>query len=253
MFNKSQKGITYRVLSETGNRRTINQDAVLAYARENSGIFVVADGMGGHSDGEYASNEIIKACRMFWNAYDGDLTGEDFSVLLDKMELTLQKVNSEIFNERNKAQICGSTVIVLLIVGDCYAVLSVGDSRIYTCVKRRCTQLTVDDIWDNLSSTRELYSEEEIGEHKNRGKLVHAVGISEDMNVYVQTGRLQKKQVFLLCSDGLYKCCEESRIQEFLKKIKSSERMETILQEYRNEVYQNGADDNFSIILVRWE
>jgi len=253
MGNRTQNSIIYRVVSEVGNCRNINQDAVLAYAREKSGIFVVADGMGGHSDGEYASNEIIKACRRFWNNYDGDFEQENFTVLLDEIERMLKEVNRAIFRERNNAQVCGSTVIVLLLVNGYYAVLSVGDSRIYTCAKRKCTQLTVDDIWDNLSSTRELYSEKEIVEHKNRGKLVHAVGISEEMNVYVQTGHLHKKQAFLLCSDGLYKCCEEQRIQELLKKVKSAETMETVLQEYRNKVYLNGARDNFSVILVRWE
>ena len=253
MFSKTQNGITYRVVSETGNHRNINQYEVLAYVRGNSGIFVVADGMGGHSDGEYASNEIVTACRRFWNRYDGDLEQETFTTLLDEMERTLQTVNNAIFESRKDASICGSTVVVLLLVKDCYAVFSVGDSRIYTCVKRKCMQLTVDDIWDNLSSTKELYTDTEIGEHCNRGKLVHAVGISEEMNIYVHTGRLQKKQAFLLCSDGLYKGCEEQYMQDMLKKVKSGETMDEVMLNYRNKVYQNDAKDNFSIILVRWD
>lgn len=252
MGNRTQNSITYRVVSEVGNCRNINQDAVLAHARGNSGIFVVADGMGGHNDGEFASNEIIKICRQFWNQYDGNFENEEFHALIETMEYKLQEANDFIFREKNGNGICGTTVIVLLVVKEYYALFSVGDSRIYTCINRRCIQLTVDDIWDNLSSTRELYAEEEIEEHNNRGKLVHAVGISDSVEVQVQTGRLHRKQSFLLCSDGLYKCCEEQKLQRLLKRVKSVVTMESVIQEYRNTIYKSGATDNFSMILVRY-
>lgn len=252
MRNRTQNSITYRVVSEVGKCRNINQDAVLAYARGNSGIFVVADGMGGHSEGEFASNEIIKICRQFWNQYDGNFEKEEFPALIEVMEQKLQMANEFIFREKNGKGICGTTVIVLLIVKEYYAIFSVGDSRIYTCINRRCVQLTKDDIWDNLSSTQELYSEEEIEDHNNQGKLVHAVGISEHVEIQVQTGRLHRKQSFLMCSDGLYKCCKEQKLQRLLKKVKSATSMELVLQEYRNTVYKSGATDNFSIVLVRY-
>lgn len=252
MGNRTQNSITYRVVSEVGNCRNINQDAVLAYARGNSGIFVVADGMGGHNDGEFASNEIIKMCRQFWNQYDGNFEKEEFPALIEALEHKLQAANDFIFREKNGNGICGTTVIVLLIAKEYYALFSVGDSRIYTCINHRCIQLTADDIWDNLSSTKELYSEEEIEDHSNQGKLVHAVGISDHVEIQVQTGRLHRRQSFLMCSDGLYKCCEERELQGLLRKVKSAATMELVLQEYRNTVYQSGATDNFSIILVRY-
>lgn len=249
---KKKKAIEIRYLEKTdiGKKRKVNQDAVLALSEGDIALFVVADGMGGHSHGEYASGEIVSACKRYWEQGVGQITGKAFPVLVQEVEQVLQEANETIYRQYNKDAVCGSTVVALLLAEGCYAVLSTGDSRIYTYCKRGISLLTTDDVWDNLSSTRERYTEEEIKQHVNRGRLVSAMGIAETVSLHVHTGRLAKKQKFLLCSDGLYKYCDNAYLKKNLKRIKSESSMTKVAERYMEHVYRHGANDNVSFVLV---
>lgn len=249
---KKNKAIEIRYLEKTdiGKKRKVNQDAVLARKAGETALFVVADGMGGHSHGEYASSEIVSACKRYWEQEVSPKGDKSFSVLLQEVEQVLQEASNKIYVQYNRAAICGSTVVVLLLAEGCYGVLSVGDSHIYTYCERELSLLTTDDIWDNLSVTREQYTEEEIKHHVNRGRLVGAMGIGEKVSLHVQTGRFTKKQKFMLCSDGLYKYCDDAYLKRTLKQLKSERSMMKVAKRYMEHAYRQGANDNISFILV---
>ncbi len=251
MSKKSCVKLHYLVKTDIGSKRTVNQDSVAAFVTEEAALFVVADGMGGYSQGEVASGEVVSACREYWDKNKDFLSEKPFLDCLQDLETMLRKVNIKIHEEYNQSQICGSTVVLLFVVQDCYAVLSVGDSHAYSYANGCFSTLTVDDVWENLSSTRQRFSAEEIEEHRNKGKLVQAIGTTEEINPYVHTGRMKGNQTFLLCSDGLYKYCSEDYLEKQLKKVKSEKSMNTVMQRYMDCVYKNGAKDNISIILVR--
>ena len=134
---------------------------------------------------------------------------------------------------------------------DCYAVFSVGDSRIYSSMGKETHILTVDDIWDNMPEIIQPMTPEDIAKDARSGMLVQAIGTAADVNVHISTNRIKKGQNFLLCSDGLFKFCAEEFMTEKLQKIKTEKSMEKTMEQYLQEVYANGAGDNVSIILAR--
>ncbi|MCM1412554.1 MAG: serine/threonine-protein phosphatase [Lachnospiraceae bacterium] len=245
-----KKEIQYYVKTDRGLCRDINQDAAAALAREDLGLFVLSDGMGGHSRGELASSWIVKGFEAFWeNLITAKLPS--FRELVEQVQKHFLLLNGQILQRYNQGQICGATAVVLLISGSCYAVFSVGDSRIYTSVGGKSSLLTVDDVWDTLPSTVSAFTPEQILLHENHGKLVQAVGIQPWLNVHISTDRLKRGQVFLLCSDGLFKCCDEEWIQKKLRKVRDESSLRRTLEAYFEEVYRQGAGDNVTAILAK--
>lgn len=241
----------YGIRTDRGLYRNVNQDAVWAGVKDRLGLFVLSDGMGGHSRGEVASNAITDAFAGYWEQLAGLSQTPEFSVLTTQIQQVLLQVNQDIFDKYNQGQICGATVVVLLIWGGCYAVFWAGDSRIYTSAGLKCRQLTTDDIWDLDPFVVRNYTAKEIAESDSSGKLTQAVGTAPGLNIHVITDRLRAGQVFLLCSDGLFKFCTERQLRRNLKNPRTEEKLEQQLQNLMDIVFENGAPDNVSMIMVK--
>lgn len=251
-MSKALKGkISYCVKTDRGLCHNVNQDAVAAFVREGLGLFVLSDGMGGHSRGELASRGIIAEFEIYWQKLSEMSYTPDFQTLSGHVRQVIANANSSIYAQYNQGQVCGATVVVLLIKDDCYAFFSVGDSHIYNYANRKCSLLTVDDIWDTLPSTVKRYSEAEIMANKSHGKLTQAVGTKEEVNIHVGTNRINGRQSFLLCSDGLYKFCDKKQIEKGLRSIRSEGGVQKSIDFLMAKVFENGAGDNVSAILVR--
>ena len=148
MSKKLGTGMIYEVRTDRGLCRNVNQDAVAAFVKGTTGLFVLADGMGGHSRGELASGTVAARFQSFWQGIIKGGLLSDFQMLFVQVKDVIIDVNREIYERYNQGQICGAAVAVLLIVDGCYASFSIGDCRIYTYTRRRIRRLTVDDIWD---------------------------------------------------------------------------------------------------------
>lgn len=242
--------ILYAVRTDRGLCRNVNQDAVAAFVKDRTGLFVLADGMGGHIRGELASQAVTVRFQNFWRDLQWSGPLKDFRMLSDQVQNVILSVNQEIYEKYNQGQICGATVAVLLISDGCYAFFSVGDSRIYSYENRYISRLTVDDIWDNLPSVTGFYTREEIAASKNSGKLTQAVGVKPQVCVHVGTEKVRRGQRFLVCSDGLYKFCEEEKIRKSLRHISSEKALQKAADRLMREVFDNGAEDNVSFLLV---
>ncbi len=245
-----KKEILYCAKTDRGLCRNVNQDAAAAFVQGDLGLFVLSDGMGGHSRGELASAWIVKGFETYWKKLFA-VGLPAFQDLVAQVRQQLYLMSSQIQEQYNREQVCGATAVVLLISGGCYAVFSVGDSRVYTFVRGQCSILTVDDTWDTLPSTVSAFTPEQIALHENHGKLVQAVGTQPQLNIHIRTDKLGRGQVFLLCSDGLFKFCDEEWIAKKLRDAKNESAMEQVMEAYFEEVYRQGAKDNVTAILVR--
>ncbi len=245
-----KKKILYCAKTDRGLCRNVNQDAAAAFVQGDLGLFVLSDGMGGHSMGELASAWVVRGFEAYWKNLLA-VRLPDFQDIAAQIQQQLCLMNNQIQEQYNRGQVCGATVVVLLISGGCYAVFSVGDSRVYTFAGGRCSILTTDDIWDTLPSTVGAFTPEQIALHENHGKLVQAVGTQPRLNIHVRTDKLGRGQVFLLCSDGLFKFCDEEWMGKKLRGAKNETAMEQVMEAYFQEVYRRGAGDNVTAILVR--
>lgn len=242
--------VTYKTFCETGLKRKINQDRVTAYSNKNISLFAVADGVGGHSMGEYASETAIKYLDALWNEIS-DFTG-DIQTAVDMTVSALGKANTEVFRfAAEKKIICGSTASVLLICGNLFAVINVGDSPIYRADRKKAQCESTEHSYDAIvrKSMRTVPANSE--SNKN-GRLVRAVGIADRLLPSVKTGRIIGNQVFLICSDGVSKYFSDKKIFGYLKNAAADKINISGLSEIlKGTVYNMGAADNLSAVMVR--
>lgn len=233
---------------EAGLVREENQDAILCCREGEFGLFLVADGMGGHTDGGRASRAIAEGMQA-WLDRKREFSG-GAAELLREARTRLEEIHGEIWERWNRGQVCGSTCTMLLVQGERYGVLNVGDSRVYRSRGLRCRAITRDDVWENQRAVMEKYSPDEVRAHPCYGKLLHAVGSEKQLSCAIETERLVRGDVFALCSDGVYKMCSPGSLR---RRIASCRRkgLESVRKEIMAEVYRNGAADNASLILVR--
>lgn len=239
-------------ITDQGLQREINQDNILVCQNEIGGVALVADGMGGHSHGERASAAVRTAVQEWWDEYCGVLTNYPFNDMVMTMEETLRRANEDFYHQVAGRMTCGSTIVMMMWVGDAYACLHAGDSRIYTGygdIVWKFGQITVDDVWENKKDLPEAIRN--IPDHPDRGKLTNAFGTRENVGITISADTIKPGQVFLICSDGLYKMVSEKNISRYVKMVSRRDDVANIVETMRQEVYANGAVDNVSIIFVR--
>ncbi len=226
-------------LCETGSCRSNNQDAVFVAKIERAGLFAVADGMGGHYKGELASQTAVSLLAKWWKEIQGCIVSMTFEDVVAALEKKVRDINRDIYQMYYELkQFGGTTLCLLLIHKDTYAVINVGDSRLYQCQGWTCRLMTTDDVWKNLQGS------------SSEGGLTQALGAQESLAVHVFTGMIKKKTYFFLCSDGIYKYCEEQYLFSKLRCL-MWRKGTLVAGEIRKRVYKNGARDNLSMIFVR--
>lgn len=235
--------------SDTGSKRERNEDAIVMFARDEVGIFLVADGMGGYTNGEIASGIIRQEIAGWWHQFSEEKYGYNFQRMMMALGQVIENANKMIFEGLNQGRICGSTVVLLFVYKEMYGIIHVGDSRCYLLQGRKLQQVTVDETWENQPgvSTEERNNLD----HPNRGKLVNAVGIRPNLQCRMMTNQINPEMIFLLCSDGLYKMCPEKTLKDCLKQCRKERKMELMRDKLLDIVYQNGAKDNVSFIIVK--
>ena len=242
-------GLEYFGLSETGTVRKNNQDAFGIYRQEEAGLFVIADGMGGHANGEKASRLVLSEVSGWWNSFSPALFSYDFSRMVSSLVSALEKANGEIYRRFSQNEVCGTTVTALFLFRN-YGVIHAGDSRCYMLRRFRWKCLTVDEIWENQpGADREARIRQA---HPNKGKLLNAVGVKEHFECRVSTDELKTDVVFLLCTDGVYKSCQDSHLRKCAKGCRKHHNMETAVRKLSGTVYRYGARDNLTVTAVHY-
>ena len=185
--------------TDTGKVRARNEDAFLAQPEQ--GLWVVADGMGGHQNGALASRLIVE--------YLAEPSEGDLQQRLAELRKRLHDLNRRLGQELTvtAAQpdpVIGSTVVALLIEGDRAACIWAGDSRCYLWRGSRLYQLSRDhSLLQQLIDEQQL-SPAEAARHPAAHALTRAIGASEELKLEILELDVLPGDAFLLCSDGLY-------------------------------------------------
>lgn len=185
--------------TDTGKVRARNEDAFLAQPEQ--GLWVVADGMGGHQNGALASRLIVE--------YLAEPSEGDLQQRLTELRKRLHDLNRRLGQELTvtAAQpdpVIGSTVVALLIEDDRAACIWAGDSRCYLWRGSRLYQLSRDhSLLQQLIDEQQL-SPAEAARHPAAHALTRAIGASEELKLEILELDVLPGDAFLLCSDGLY-------------------------------------------------
>jgi len=195
-----------------GTVRTINEDAFLELP--SKGIWVVADGMGGHAAGDVASQLVIDTIDNRVELLTSqEITLEILVQALKESNTQLQQMK----DSRFEGKVAGSTVVILWIQGDTYHLLWVGDSRGYLLRNDMLMQVTKDHSQVNDMVDEGVLAADDAENHPLANVITRAVGVDSELNVDVKSDRLGVGDVFLLCSDGLNKEVSDKEIEKALQ------------------------------------
>ena len=241
-------------MTDVGCVRKHNEDNLLM--AQDLGLFVVADGLGGHAAGEVASQIVVETIGRFvadtveqertWPVdYDASLS---FNANRLKAAVALSdKAIAEDIRSNPERETMGSTVVALL-VGDGKATLAhVGDSRAYKLDADGIRQVTRDHSWVAEQVANGILTASEARVHPFRNVITQALGNGGDLDVEVQEMDLAESERLLLCSDGLSGMVPDQQIWDIVNKASSyQEAVEALISAAR----AAGGEDNITAVLV---
>jgi serine/threonine protein phosphatase PrpC len=218
--------------------RAANEDSAVSMPRD--GIWAVADGMGGHANGRYASESLARAI-------NGLATHDDLASSCAAVADAIHASNAEIYSEAQaRGEQMGSTIVALVMRDREFAVLWAGDSRAYLYRDSVLYQLTHDHTQVQEMVDRGLLSPDEAADHPMSHVLARAVGVRPMLELDAISDTAKPGDIFLLCSDGMYGVVSNEEVAAIL--AESGRRSIDILLDL---CLQRGAPDNVTVILVR--
>ena len=233
-------------ITNVGKKRKLNQDYV--YSSEQAvgrldNLFLVADGMGGHNAGDYASRITVET-------------------MVEKIADSREEKPERIFEEAilaanalvrsQAAQVpefegMGTTVVAATCRGNVLCVANVGDSRLYVTNGRKIQQITRDHSWVEEMVQRGGMGRDEARNHPDKNIITRAIGAEDSVKVDFFTVRLEEGDKILMCTDGLTNMLEDEEIRMILEGARDLVEQAGELVDAANE---HGGRDNISVILI---
>ncbi|MFG1483555.1 Stp1/IreP family PP2C-type Ser/Thr phosphatase [Halobacteriovorax sp. HFRX-2_2] len=239
-------------VSDIGRKRETNQDSI--YVGNSSKLYVVADGMGGHSGGELASTMAIKYVAEKVKELKASNT-DTSSVLKDSVHFANEKIKNYA-DEEPSLKGMGTTVVGILFGEDKASIANVGDSRAYVITQGQIFQLTKDHSVIQEKINFGIYTREQAANDPNKNYLSRTVGFESGIEVDLYDYKPNKGDIFLLCSDGLHgKLSDEDILFIISDMIKKNDELSHQLihdcaQTLVRQANEHGGQDNISVILA---
>ena len=233
-------------LTDIGEKRQINQDYV--FCSETAigklpNLFVVADGMGGHNAGDYAS----RFCVEFFKQ---QIEESNLELPVSSIEAALQETNASlksIADEQAELEGMGTTFVVATILDKEMYVANIGDSRLYV-ISQEMKQITEDhSLVEAMVKTGEL-DREQARVHPSKNVITRALGTNEYLEPDFFEVSLEVGDVVLMCSDGLTNMLEDEAIERI---IKENDNLESAAQTLVDCANKNGGKDNIAVIIIK--
>lgn len=229
--------------TDVGNERQVNEDAVLDLP--GRGLWVVADGMGGHAAGDVASQMLV-------SKLSGVDTHERLSEFVDDVEDRVLEVNRRLHEmsfEGPNPKVMGSTVAALLAFQKHVICMWVGDSRVYRLREGELLkQMTTDHSEIEEMIAEGKLDEESALDHPSANVVTRAVGGLEHVYVDVELDALENKDRFLVCSDGLFKDLSEEEIEQLMGEGSCVDACDALI----DTVLAREAADNVTVVVVEF-
>lgn len=243
-------------ITDVGLKRSHNEDNF--YRSDELGIYLVADGMGGHAAGEVASSAAIQAIAEFAEkfAQDKSLTWpfgfdtrltEEGNALITGIQMANQTL-CKMQQQRTELTGMGTTLAALRVTDDNALIAHVGDSRVYRLRGDSFELLTSDHSWVNEQLQKNIITAEEARTHRYRNVITRALGNRNELEIDVRLEPVETDDVYLLCSDGLSGMLEDHILEAILRTHPDSIRAAAnTLVARANEA---GGHDNISVVIV---
>ncbi len=247
--NKNSSKLDAFGLTDVGQIRDHNEDTIDCDIER--GMFIVADGMGGHNAGEVASTLAIESIKhALYDVLTPEIIDSEIVDYNDALYEAITYANTEIFEqalENTEYAGMGTTLVMSLIHNGKALIANVGDSRLYVHNGSTLTQLTTDHSLVQEMVDNGYLTEDEAYSAVSRNLITRALGISEEVEVDLIEHEIQLGDVFLLCSDGLSDLVIDDEISAILSEHSNLIDAAKKLVEAAN---AKGGKDNISVILI---
>ncbi len=233
-------------LTDMGKIRDNNEDFFVI--NPEIGIYIVADGMGGHNAGEVASEEACKIVLSYFKNHLNEIKFVDGKDLEDTFWTAMQKANTMVLSmarENTQYRGMGTTLIVALIHEEYLYVSHVGDVRAYLWHQGNLDQLTEDHsvVWQLVKAGEITKEEARLSNMKNQ--ITQAVGIGPTIVPSFENWTFEQGDKLMLCSDGLWDMLADKQIADIMGSGKTAKEITENLVIKANEA---GGHDNITVI-----
>ena len=235
----------YYAMTDVGRRREMNQDYVYAMGHPIGpfpNLLVVADGMGGHKAGDFASKFTVEVVKR---EIAGSRSRKPEKVLHD----AIQVANRELIRVASrdvKLEGMGTTLVVATVIGDTLYFANIGDSRLYL----------IDDNIKQLSKDHSLVEEmvrlggikaEDARNHPDKNIITRAMGVKDEAEADFYEFRIKRGDKILMCTDGLSNMVED---EDMFGLVKGSRDVVEAVQMLIDRANSNGGRDNIGVVLA---
>lgn len=250
--------IEYAGLTHVGMKRNHNEDNFQLVPEVN--LFIVADGMGGHSSGEIASAIAVEEIAEFYRMTDRDEEAtwpfkmdraRDYDE--NRIATAIKLSNHRIFEQASndaKYKGMGTTIVTTYFKGGIAYVGHVGDSRVYRYRGGKLTQITEDHSLLNDYIRAKKLTPEEIENFPHKNVIVRALGMKNSVTVDVLQEQPQDGDIYLLCSDGLSGMITDEQMEAILKESEAD--LNVASERLIEAANANGGQDNVTVVLARY-
>lgn len=236
-------------ITDVGQKRTVNQDFVFTSETPVGNLpnlFVVADGMGGHKAGDFASSYAVE---ILLSTIREDENSNPVKII----RAAIENANTQLLREASDNEAMsgmGTTMVLVTIVGHYAYVANVGDSRLYLIDENKISQITKDhSLVEEMVRMGEI-SRDDARNHPDKNIITRALGAGRDVDVDFFDIRLTPGDILLLCSDGLSNMVTDEDIRQV---ILTSETLEEAGRRLVSMANDNGGRDNIAVVLVEPE
>ena len=232
--------------TDVGQKRKMNQDYVFvsdAPVGNLPNLFVVADGMGGHNAGDYASSHAVQT---LVNEIRQDADYNPVKVIRHAIETANTEILEKALSDENLRGM-GTTMVVSTIVGQYAYVANIGDSRLYV-IQSQIQQITKDhSLVQEMVRMGELNAEQ-ARNHPDKNIITRALGAEKTVDIDFFDLKLEHGSTILMCSDGLSNMVEDKKMEEIIlnPEMELEQKGETLV----SEANRNGGKDNIAIVLI---
>ena len=245
MQRKEVSSMKSFLMTNTGRERDVNQDYVYM-TNEPVGIlpnlYIVADGMGGHNAGDFASRFAVKVLLEDLESKSG---GHPEQLIRDAVAVVNKKLIEEAAHDSGMDGM-GTTLVVATMIDNTMYFANVGDSRLYL-IRDNIHQLTCDHSLVQEMVRMGGMGEEEAKNHPDKNIITRAIGAKEGVEVDLFEQRLEQEDIILMCTDGLSNMVED---EEIYKIVKSSRDLVEGVERLIEKANENGGRDNIGVILI---
>ncbi|MBQ2450835.1 MAG: Stp1/IreP family PP2C-type Ser/Thr phosphatase [Lachnospiraceae bacterium] len=233
-------------ITDVGKRRELNEDYIYTSDKmigNLSNLFIVADGMGGHNAGDYASRYTVEKVIETVEELENERDIEEI------MQEAIYRANAYIYEKARtdiKLSGMGTTLVIASIKNQEVLVANIGDSRMYV-INKNITQITKDHSLVEEMVTMGGLDKEAARNHPDKNIITRAIGVKEFVLADFFEVKLEKEDKILLCTDGLTNMLNDDEIHRI---VQSNEDVETAAKALIAAANEKGGRDNIAVVLI---